>query len=75
LQGRNERVRLRAKVAAPMSAGQGGRVEKDTARPLAQIEGHLFSDDDSYGHLGRNAAQSGNVRPGSGLAGGRSHLG
>src|SRR5205085_4386728 len=35
-----EGVRLRSEVAGTMGTGQGGRVEEDTARPLAEIEGH-----------------------------------
>src|SRR2546429_4858127 len=38
-----ERVRLGSEIAGTMRAGQGGRVEEDTARPLAEIEGHSLA--------------------------------
>ena len=38
-----ERMRLGAEIAGTVSAGQGGRVEEDTARPLAEIEGHSLA--------------------------------
>ena len=38
-----ERVRLGSESAGTMRAGQGGRVEEDTARPLAEIESHSLA--------------------------------